>query len=194
MKSDTIDRLFWQISLHDDESAFQLLFSDFFAPLCFFANRYISASDVCEDLVQEVFYQTWKNRKKIRITSSARNYLVTNVKNACIDYMRRRDLEDIYREKQGVTMDAENVDDEGVYGITELEEMLNTALEKLPENVRRTFEMSRFEDKTYLQIADECGMSVKTVESHVSRVLKLLRTELKDYLPFILTYLYSSIK
>lgn len=194
MKSETIDHQFWQMALHDDKSAFQLLFSDFFAPLCLFAHRYIKDKDVCEDLVQELFYQIWKNRKKIRIKTSTRNYLVTNVKNACIDYLRRRELENRFREKQGIELDARINEKETLYGITELEEMLNAALGKLPPTVRKTFEMSRLEAQTYAQIADKCGLSVKTVEAHMSRALKLLRKELKDWLPFLITYLYNSVK
>lgn len=189
MKSDTIDYLFWQISLHDDERAFQLLFSDFFSPLCSFANRYIDSKNVCEDLVQEVFFQLWQNRKKIQITTSTRNYLITNVRNACVDYLRHQEREDTYRERQALQLESEEQDAYSLYALSELEEMLNVALAKLPENVCQTFKMNRFEDKTYVQIAEERQISVKTVEAHISKALKLLRIDLKDYLPLIVGYL-----
>lgn len=76
-----------------------------------------------------------------------------------------------------------------LYAVSELEERLNMALAKLPENVRHTFEMNRFDGKTYPVIAEECGISVKTVEAHISRALKLLRAELKDFLPLLLLFL-----
>ena len=64
--------------------------------------------------------------------------------------------------------------------------MLSEALDKLPENTRLIFEKNRFEGKKYTEIAEEQQISVKTVEAHISKALKILRVELKDYLPFFI--------
>lgn len=187
----SIDYLFGQVIYKDDEIAFQKLFFDFFGPLCVFAHRYISDKAACEDIVQEVFFQFWKNRKKTVITTSARNFLITNVRNSCIDYIRHKEVEAAYAEKIISNDKTSGSNDIGtVYAVSELESRMNTALAKLPGNVRRAFEMSRFEDKTYAQIAAENNLSVKTVEAHIGKALKLLREELKDYLPFILLFLW----
>lgn len=140
-------------------------------------------------LYKGFFFQLWKNRHQITITTSARNFLVTSVRNACIDWVRRRELETAYQEKQFVSGVSNEEDTTILYAVSELEEHLNMALAKLPENVRHTFEMNRFDGKTYLVIAEECGISVKTVEAHISRALKLLRSELKDFLPLLLLFL-----
>jgi len=190
MKSINVDYLFGQIIYKDDERAFQELFFDFFGPLCVFAHRYISDKAACEDVVQDVFFQLWKNRKKIVIKSSARNFLITNVRNACIDYLRHRELETAYAEKAVMKDYSHDYDTGMICSVSELEERINNALAKLPDNVRHSFEMNRFEDKTYTQIAEECGISVKTVEAHISKALKLLREDLKDYLPFLLLFLH----
>lgn len=184
-----IDLLFIRILTRDDVTAYKKLFFDFFAPLCLFAKRYVEQKEVCEDIVQGVFFQLWKNRHQITITTSARNFLVTSVRNACIDWIRRRDMEVAYREREFTNGVANEEDTTTFYAVSELEEQLNMALAKLPKNVRQTFEMNRFDGKTYPVIAEECGISVKTVEAHISRALKLLRTELKDYLPLLLLLL-----
>jgi len=184
-----IDLLFISILTRDDVTAYKKLFFDFFAPLCLFAKRYVEQKEVCEDIVQGVFFQLWKNRHQITITTSARNFLVTSVRNACIDWIRRRDLETVYRERLFMNGTANEEDTTTLYAVSELEERLNMALAKLPENVRHTFEMNRFDGKTYPVIAEECGISVKTVEAHISRALKLLRAELKDFLPLLLLFL-----
>ena len=184
-----IDLLFIRILTRDDVTAYKKLFFDFFAPLCLFAKRYVEQKEVCEDIVQGVFFQLWKNRHQITITTSARSFLVTSVRNACIDWVRRRELETAYQEKQFVSGVSNEEDTTILYAVSELEEHLNMALAKLPENVRHTFEMNRFDGKTYLVIAEECGISVKTVEAHISRALKLLRSELKDFLPLLLLFL-----
>lgn len=193
-ESVSLDNLFRRIAFHDDQDAFKELFFDFYPSLCVFAQRYISSPETCEDIVQDTFYHLWKNRKKIETTSSFRNLLITSVKNGCIDWLRKQSVRHSYVEKQvtspftnGNSIDTPEV----IYTIRELEAMLHAALEKLPENVRRAFELSRFENMTYNQIAEEMAVSPKTVEAYISKALTLLRAELKDYLPIALI-MYST--
>lgn len=182
------DILFWRIAMKDDEVAFGELFNTFFSSLCVFANYYIGCKKASEDIVQDVFFKIWKNRKTLDITSSTRNFLITSVKNSCIDYLRRKDVEENYRIKEeGKTLWSYSSDE--LYSVTELEEMINYALAKLPDNIRQVFEMNRFQDLTYVEIAAKNNISVKTVEAYMSKALKILRVELKDYLPFIILFL-----
>jgi len=78
---------------------------------------------------------------------------------------------------------------EEVYTLKELETTIGEALAKLPPNVREAFEMSRFKGMTYITIADKMEVSQKTIESYISRALKILRIELRDYLPFLLLFI-----
>jgi len=185
--SRTTDQLFWRIAVRDDEDAFRELFFDFFSPLCVFAHRYVDVWEVCEDIVQETFLKIWKNRKQIEIKTSFRNFLLTNVRNSCIDYLRKRNLEKQWKEKE-IQNGLKEVSDD-LYSLVELEKMLADALSKLPENLRQVFEMNRFDGKTYREIAEEKELSVKTVEARMTKALKILRVELMDYLPLILLIL-----
>ena len=184
LQNDNTDKLFRMVSLQDDEEAFRSLFYNFFAPLCVFANKYIEDIESCEDIAQETFYRIWKNRKELHIQTSARNFLITSVRNACFDLLRRQDVEKRWIEK--AMEDESEEDDEDLYTTQELESLLNQALDKLPEQIASTFRMNRFEGKTYAEIAQEKQISVKTVERYMSQALKLLRIELKDYLPALL--------
>ncbi|MDR0698522.1 MAG: RNA polymerase sigma-70 factor [Tannerella sp.] len=186
-KKNEIDQLFWRIALHDDENAFRFLFLDFFSPLCVFAHRYIDDWETCEDVVQDAFFKIWKNRKTLKINTSGRNFMITIVRNGCIDYLRKKDMETAWR--QETLFDKIAPGTEELYTATELETMLNTALSHLPENIRFVFEQSRFEGKTYAEIAVEQQMSVKTVEAYMTKALKQLRVELKDFLPLLLLFL-----
>ena len=168
---------------NDDENAFKTLFFQFFSPLCIFAHRYIERWETCEDVVQESFLKIWENRKSIRIETSARNFLVTSVRNNCIDYLRKQELELAWKQWKISKGDEPSGD---IYSIVELRTMLAEALDKLPENTRLIFEKNRFEGKKYTEIAEEQQISVKTVEAHISKALKILRVELKDYLPFLI--------
>lgn len=183
-----LDNLFRRIAFQDDQDAFKELFFDFYPSLCVFAGRFISSRETCEDIVQDTFFYLWKNRKKIEITSSFKNLLITSVKNSCTDYLRKQSVRQSHAERQSVVSGIADATDtpEEIYTIRELEEMFHAALAQLPENVRRAFELSRFENMTYNQIAEEMSVSPKTVEAYISKALSILRTELKDYLPIVL--------
>ena len=173
-----------RIAVSDDKGHLKGLFFDFLSPaLCVFAGRYIASAETCEDIVQDTFLYIWKNRKRIEIVSSFKNLLITSVKNSCMDYLRKQAVRQNYAGKE---ISVETTDSpEEVYTIFELEEKLNAALAKLPDNVRKAFQMSRFENMTYKQIAEEMSVSPKTVEAYISKALSVLRTELKDYLPLL---------
>lgn len=188
-KVDRTDELFRRISLQDDEEAFRLLFYDFFAPLCVFAHRYIDEPESCEDIVQETFYRIWKNRKSLCIDTSARNFLLTSVRNSCLDGLRRRATEMRWSEYVQERTD-EAYPQQELYTTAELEHLLNAALDKLPEAIASTFRQNRFEGKTYAEIAEEKQLSIKTIEAYMMKALKFLRIELRDYLPFLMLFLY----
>lgn len=186
-----INSLFIRIGLQDDESAFRELYMQFFTPLLVYAMRYVPVRESCEDIVQCVFMKVWERRRELNIgmdsgDNSGRNLLVTFVKNACIDYLRKTySRQEYIRKMQEIHGFAEN-SEEDIYSIAELETMLSTALARLPQNLRTVFEMNRFEGKTYAAIAREKNLSVKTIESYMSKVLKILFSELKEYLTVFL--------
>nr|WP_129734480.1 RNA polymerase sigma-70 factor [Parabacteroides goldsteinii] len=184
-----IDNLFWKIAIKDDEIAFRTLFFQFFSPLCVFAHRYIDCWETCEDIVQETFFKIWKNRKNIEINTSSRNFLITSVKNTCIDFLRKQETEQNWQQKE-IENNTLQYTSGDIYSTIELEQMLSSALAKLPDNIRIVFEKNRFEGMTYAEIAQESNISVKTVEAYMTKALKHLRIELKDYLPLMILLLW----
>lgn len=185
----SIDSLFWKIALKDDETAFRTLFFQFFSPLCVFAHRYVDNWETCEDVVQETFLKIWKNRKSIEINTSSRNFLITSVKNSCIDFLRKQETEQNWQQRVIENNPSWYISGD-IYSTIELEQMLSAALAKLPENIRTVFEKNRFDGMTYAEIATEHNISVKTVEAYMTKALKHLRVELKDYLPLVLLLLW----
>ncbi len=186
-KNNEIDLLFWKIALKDDEEAFQTLFLEFFSPLCVFARRYVTDRETGEDIVQDTFFKIWKNRKKLQINTSGKNFLITSVRNACLDYLRKKEQEKQWQQQEMFESTAFSTDD--FYSVTELENALNSALSRLPEKSRLVFEQNRFEGKTYAKIAEEQGLSVKTIEAYMTKALKQLRIYLKDFLPLSILFL-----
>ncbi len=179
-----LDNLFRRISFSDDQEAFRELFFDFYPALCVYAKRYVSSPEACEDIVQDAFFSLWKNRKKLEITTSFRNLLITTVKNCCVDYLRKQSVRQNHLDNY--TLPECTDSPEEIFTINELEDILYGALDRLPQNVRTAFMMNRFENLTYKKIAEEMHVSPKTVEAYISKALVMLRIELKDYLPLAL--------
>lgn len=169
---------------NDNIAAYNELYKQFYAPLCIFAGRYITESKLAEDCVQDVFLKIWKDRKSISVSISVRSYLVTAVKNNCLNILRKKKLELNYEQYILNTYDEYNAGD--LYSVEELQNMIDRAIERLPEKFREVFLMSRFEQLTYREIADKKNISVKTVEAHMHKALSLLSIELKDFLSILL--------
>ena len=105
-----------------------------------------------------------------------------------MDHLRKESSHNTYIENYTSSFTSPSPVD--VYTTNELQEMLQIALDKLPENVQLAFEMSRTKEMTYKEIATEMGISPKTVESYISQALKILRVELKDYLSIALLFTF----
>lgn len=189
MKDDTrFENLFRKIAFQDNQQAFEELFFEFYPALCVFAGRYVACEETARDIVQETFFKIWKTRKNINFNTSFRNFLITSVRNNCIDHLRKQDVAEKYMEKQAFSPNIPSSPEE-VYTLKELEWMLTAALEKLPPNIREAFEMHRFKGMTYSEIAVHMSVSPKTIESYISKALNVLRAELSDYLPLLALFL-----
>ena len=185
MKNNNLyETLYLKVVYEDDHDAFKRLFFEFYPSLCVYARRFVSCPDVCEDIVQEVFFFLWKNRKIVNIHTSFRNFLVTSVKNSCVDHLRKEYSHNRFTKNHSQSNTTISPID--IYTTNELQEMLKRALDKLPLNIQSAFNMSRTQNMTYKEIAAKMKVSSKTVESYISQALSILRKELKDYLPIIL--------
>ena len=183
-ESEQIDFMLRSITLHDDEVAFRYLFEHYYPSLCLFAKRFIDDRETREDIVQEVFFRLWDKRKQITVTSSAQNYLLTSVRNLCLNYLRRQEVEQPFEESVFDQPDDEEGD--RLIQLRELEEQLAQALAQLPPEYRLAFELNRMEGKSLEEVAQRMGVSTRTVERYRDKAIALLQTELKEYLPLFL--------
>lgn len=174
--------LLWKTVVNDDEKAFEKLFSLFYPALAVYARRYIVEQAIREDIVQDVFVALWENRKRLTITTSIRSYLILAVRNNCLNYLKKEGMNRQYLELVSV---EEGMNDDNVYLLSELYDLFEKALNKLPETYRLVFEMHRFDGKNYDEIARELNISVRTAKRYKSQVVEILHEELKDYLPFL---------
>lgn len=163
-----------------DELAFSRVFSEYYPSLCDYASIFVSAQDA-EDIVQNLMFWLWVNRSTINIETSLRSYLLTSVRNRCLDLIR---TDNTKRKIQQFVYDKLKKDIEQPDGLllSDMSEQIDKAIASLPENYREVFVMSRFDRLSNKDIADKLGVSVKNVEYYIRQSLKILRTKLQDYL------------
>lgn len=168
-----------------DKKAFTLLFREYYADLVFFAGTYLPQKEVCEDIVQSVFVNLWSKRKELQIRTSLKSFLLKSVANGCLDELRHRKIVLNYEAASRVKETNANLDTENYVLHSELSQLLNNAMEKLPKQYRKTFEMSRLHGMKYKEIAARLNVSERTVQDRIAKTMDLLRRHLKDFLSFI---------
>lgn len=164
-----------------DESAFDAVFRRWYEPLCQYACRLTDGDlDEAEDIVQQVFVKIWEQRERLDIEWSLKAYLYKTVHNAALNRIRASQTRSKYLDFNAAQLDNKQVlpDDHA----SELGEHLQKALDLLPPQCRHIFELSRFDELKYREIADHLGISIKTVETQMGKALRILRLQLADYL------------
>lgn len=168
------------------KEVFENLFKTHFQYLCNFAQNYISDSDTSKEIVQDVFIKLWENNTKVDINKSIKSYLFTSVKNRCLNYIR--DNKKFRSNILDVDIADYDISFEEKEDSSEIENKVKSSLEKLPEKCRQVFELSRFENLKYREIAEKLKISQKTVEAQMSKALKIFREDFKDYIKLLIIY------
>lgn len=174
-----------------DEQVFKLIFDNNYERIVGFCTQFIPDREEAKNIAQQAFVKLWTNRKEVNSLNGIRAFLYTAAKTDCLNYLRHEKYKINYQqnilEKREKLLNQEILESFKFDSLEymELEEMIQNALEKLPEKCRQVFIKSRFEYKKNREIADEMGIALKSVESNITRALKILRKELKDILPLV---------
>lgn len=166
---------FKTLKAKDEHSTFESLYKEHYEKLCVFLLNYISDKDKIEDIVQDTFINFWSKRDKITITSSTKNYLYRSAYNKLIDSFREeKKKEDMISSYYNTAvLLADSLDDFQ----KELRlEKLNNCLEQLPTRCKEVFVSSKITGKKYQEIADDLEISLKTVEGHITKAYKLIKS------------------
>lgn len=180
----------------DDEVAFKVIFNKYYPRLYYFILEFVRLKDLTENIVQDTFFTLWNKRHELASTTNFGAYLFTVAKSNCL--YRLRDQK--YRKQLFVDNSADLVEletnmevlsgiDSSDYIFEEIERIIQETLDELPPQCKRVFILSRFEEKKNREIAEELNISVKVVEKHISKGLKVFKAALKDYLPLV-SYLF----
>lgn len=174
-----------------DETGFEHVFKHHFKNLYRYALTILQDHDQAEDIVQNVFYKLWDKIESLQFSGSLAAYLYRAVYNESLNHLKHKKVRRTYQTYITHTMKDQTDGAQRKVIFSELERRLQAAINELPEQCRTIFQMSRFEELRYLDIADRLGISVKTVENQMGKALKQLRVKLIDYLPLILLILLN---
>jgi RNA polymerase sigma-70 factor (ECF subfamily) len=176
-----------------DKPGFEELFRSFFPGLVLFAQKYVPDQDTAKDIVHNVFINLWEKREQIDTSSTLKSYLFTSVHNRCLNHIRDQKKfvkEEAQMENLNSSLFAVGTDN---LEERELEKRIFEALQALPEKCREVFELNRFEELKYAEIAEKLGISIKTVEAQMSKALRILREKLIDYLTILILFIINHL-
>lgn len=166
----------------NEHKAFDILFEKYYPILCAYAHRFVELNDA-EEIVQEIMLWIWERRDNLPIQVSLRSYLFKMTYHRSLNLISKKEIaaraEAIFSEKnQEWFEEISNIQ------IEELVQRIEVAIDQLPETYRTAFIIHRFKGMSYKEIAEMYHVSPKTIDYRIQQALKILRKELKDYLPF----------
>jgi len=168
---------------------FEDVFINYYESLYGYAVSILKNELLAEEIVSDVFYKIWLKKDTLKVEASLAAYLYKSVNNACMDKLRHNKIKKVFTSEMlhqpGVAPDtAKNLNTK------DFEKYLRIALLKLPEQCRTVFQLNRMEELSYKDIANRLGISLKTVEAHMSKALRRLRVSLAEFLTLLIVLLW----
>jgi RNA polymerase sigma-70 factor (ECF subfamily) len=168
-----------------NKQAFDEVFLKHFKSLHAYAFAIIKEKDDAEEIVQNVFVRIWTKREQLKEDGFLKSFLYRSVHNESLNYLKHQKVRSNFNVHyaDAVKNDMGNLNTEIM--ATELEKNIHSAISDLPEKCRNIFQLSRFDQMKYQEIADALNISIKTVENQMGKALKILRLRVVDFLILI---------
>lgn len=189
MQQDNTNTSPYILHLKADEPEFDRVYLEHYAALHHYAYTLLEDSAHADEMVQDVFLKILERNEPVSIHTSLKAYLYRSVHNECMNYFKHQKVKQKYRQRN--MHETDNHTDHALNKLQyrEFEQRLLKAINELPEQCRIIFQMSRFDELKYAEIATQLGISIKTVDNQMVKALKRLRQQLADYLPLLICFL-----
>ncbi len=174
------------------ELAFEKVFKIYYKPLCHYAYSFLYDEAEAEEVVQNTFVKIWERKSEIEITDSTKAYLYSMVRNQCLNVIKHEKVKKHFAQDHTYAAETSRPLVEEKILLTDLESKIVEAMQALPAQCRLIFQLSRFEELKYQEIAAQLEISVKTVENQMGKALKIMRFQLKDYLVLTLLFIHQT--
>ena len=156
--------------------SFEKLYFENYNLLCQTVYRFVKEEAATKDIVQEVFIKYWNRMNEIHITESEIAYLRRSSINGALNYLKEIERRG-FRENRFAEDSSKNLSEnpESQLGYDETANLISSTIDQLPPACREAFILSRYEEKSYKEIAEVLSISINTVEKHIGKALKKLR-------------------
>ncbi|MRX68512.1 RNA polymerase sigma-70 factor, ECF subfamily [Flavobacterium resistens] len=181
-----------------DETAFKYFYDKYFKRIQSFSFQFVNDIDEAENLAQEALLHLWQNRENIESINGIQAFLFTYAKSKCLNLIRHNKVKDKFKndhlnyKQRELDIEVLNSIQFDTLELTELERIIQESISDLPAKTRAVFIKKRFENKKNAEIAEEMGVTLKAVEAHMTKALKILKTKLSDYLFLIFVLIYNN--
>ncbi len=164
-------------------AAFKRLFDAYYDTLVRYAYWFLKSREDAEEVILDLMLHLWKSRESIEISESFHSYIMTSVRNRCLNRLRKTDLY-AYLDLMQDVESAENVD--AGLNMEDISAVVWAAMSSLSEKCQEVFSLSRKEGMKNSEIAERMGLSEKSVEAYITKSLKIIRLNLKKHMILLL--------
>jgi RNA polymerase sigma-70 factor (family 1) len=171
-----------------DTRSFEQVFNLYAENLVRYAATIVKDADDAEDIVQQLFVSIWDKKGIPDVNTSLKSYLYKSVYNTSLNKLKQAKVKEQYATHITYVSDGLTSGANAMVEQKETAAIIEQAINELPEQCRLIFRMSRMEQLKYQEIADQLGLSVKTVENQMGKALKHMRERLKDYIMILIVY------
>lgn len=171
-----------------DQAAFTYFYEKYFNRIQTFCVQFIYDKDEAENLAQEALLHLWQSRENVDSINGIQSFLYTYAKSKCLNIIRHNKVKDRFKndvlnvKENELNIEILNSISFDTLELTELERIINESINDLPPKTREVFIKKRIENKKNAEIAEEMQVTLKAVEAHMTKALKILKTKLSDYL------------
>ena len=187
---DIIDSLF-----RDCPHAMKRIFDMYYKPLCCYAVRYAYSMPVAEEIVSDVMFKIWQNRHQGYRPETFREYLYTATRNTALNYLKQQQNQKKLSENWADQLRGELIEETPLDAMISQETLskIYSLMDALPEQCRKAFMMSRFEEMSYEEIAAQMGISTNTVKYHIKTALQKIREGMRNFMLWLILLLGSCL-
>lgn len=189
MHQQLTDERLLQLLRENDAAAFAEIYERYWERLSLYVLKVIHSSDDAGDIVQEVFVSIWKRREELKVNGPLASYLFKCVRNLAIRYIEKNITKRNFLSSLSMHCQQVDVSTVDALELRELESKFAGAIAKLPPKMQEVYVLSRQENLSYREIAQQLGIAETTVKKQVSNALKVIRVEVGPLTPTALLFM-----
>lgn len=167
-----------------NQDAFRFLFLSYFPKVKAFITHLLKDEPLAEDLSQDIFVKLWENRDSLGLIQSFDAYVYRMAKNSVINQIKRDSYGDKYSKEEYLRVEHVSMEEE-IFA-KEIQLLVELTVNKMPEQRKKIYRMSRVEGLKNDEIADKLNLSKKTIENHLNLALKEIRKTISLFLVFFI--------